>query len=188
MTIKKRSFIPAFALERFPIMRKRMIDKKSLQIQNAGAKSCRKSRSTFSAFALGLLFGLGLCLSGMTQPPKVLGFLDVSGLWDPSLAFVMGGAVGVGMLAFFLSRRLERSLLGAPFNFPRDGGVDAKLVIGSAIFGVGWGLSGVCPGPAIVNLGLFDAKAALFAAAMFAGMALEKLFAVAAHLRAIEDE
>jgi uncharacterized protein len=147
-----------------------------------------KKRSFVPAFALGLLFGLGLCLSGMTQPPKVLGFLDVSGLWDPSLAFVMGGAVGIGMLAFFLSCRLDRSLLGAPFNFPRDGDVDAKLVIGSAIFGVGWGLSGVCPGPAIVNLGLFDAKAALFVAEMLAGMALEKLFALRAHIRQAEEE
>ncbi|QGM47425.1 YeeE/YedE family protein [Methylocystis heyeri] len=145
-------------------------------------------RSLIPSFALGLLFGFGLCLSGMTQPPKVQGFLDIAGLWDPSLAFVMGGAVGIGMLAFFLSRRLERSLLGEPFSFSGDNGVDAQLLIGSAIFGVGWGLSGVCPGPAIVNLGLFDAKAAIFAAAMAAGMGLEKLFALRAHIKQPEEE
>jgi uncharacterized protein len=145
-------------------------------------------RSFLPAFALGLLFGFGLCLSGMTQPPKVQGFLDIAGLWDPSLAFVMGGAVGVGMLAFFVSRRLGRSLLGEPLSFSKESGVDAQLLIGSAIFGVGWGLAGVCPGPAIVNLGLFDAKAALFAAAMLAGMALEKLFALRAHIRQTEEE
>jgi uncharacterized membrane protein YedE/YeeE len=141
------------------------------------------------AFALGLLFGLGLCLSGMTQPLKVQGFLDVAGLWDPSLAFVMGGAVGVGLIGFRLARKpAARSMLGEPFRFPAESGVDAPLLIGSAIFGVGWGLSGVCPGPAIVNLGLFNEKALIFVAAMLVGMGLEKLFALAMHLRVTAEE
>ncbi len=144
-------------------------------------------RSFIPAFALGLLFGFGLCLSGMTQPTKVQGFLDVFGHWDPSLALVMGGAVAVGLVGFWLSRRLDQSLLGEPFKFPPESGVDGQLLIGSAIFGVGWGLSGVCPGPAIVNLALFGEKAVIFAAAMFGGMALEKLFALRARIRQVEE-
>ncbi len=147
-----------------------------------------QKRHFLPAFALGLLFGLGLCLSGMTQPLKVQGFLDVAGLWDPSLAFVMGGAVGVGLLGFWLARRTPRSLLGEAFSFPPESGVDAPLLIGSAIFGVGWGLSGVCPGPAIVNLGFFSENALIFAAAMLIGMVLERLFALTERLRAPEEE
>jgi len=145
-----------------------------------------KSRIPF-AFALGLVFGLGLCLSGMTRPSKVQGFLDIAGAWDPSLAFVMGGAVGVAFLGFLLARRHMRSWLGEPLKFPADSGVDAPLLIGSAIFGVGWGLSGVCPGPAIVDLGFLDAKAAIFVAAMLGGMGLEKLLVATAHWRAAEQ-
>lgn len=127
------------------------------------------------SFAIGLIFGLGLVVSGMNQPGKVQGFLDVTGLWDPSLALVMGGAVGVGLIAFRLAARREKSLLGDPIARPVESGVDASLLLGAAIFGVGWGLSGVCPGPALVNLAFFDSRATTFFVAMLAGMAIERL-------------
>lgn len=127
------------------------------------------------SFAIGLIFGLGLVVSGMTQPGKVQGFLDVTGLWDPSLAFVMGGAVAVGLIAFQWAARRKKSLLGSPMPPPVASGVDAPLLLGAAIFGVGWGLSGVCPGPAVVNLAFFDSRATIFFVAMLAGMAIERL-------------
>ncbi len=123
-------------------------------------------------FLVGLLFGLGLCLSGMTNPVKVLGFLDLAGAWDPSLAFVMAGAIAVAFLPFRLALRRRKTLSGAPLHLPVATAIDGSLIGGSALFGIGWGLVGLCPGPAIANLGFLDGKAALFALAMIAGMAL----------------
>jgi uncharacterized protein len=125
-------------------------------------------------FSLGSTFGLGVYLAGMTEPGKVLAFLDIAGLWDPSLAFVMGGAIAVGLAAFRLASKREKSLLGYPVSRPSTLEVDRSLLAGAMIFGVGWGLSGVCPGPAIFNLGLFDSRALLFFLAMISGMALER--------------
>jgi uncharacterized membrane protein YedE/YeeE len=127
---------------------------------------------TITAFVAGLVFGLGLLLSGMADPAKVLGFLDLAGAWDPSLMFVMGGAVGVGAVAFAAARRRTRSLLGEPMQLPTSTGVDRRLVAGALLFGAGWGLAGFCPGPALVALGLGEAKAVVFVAAMLAGMGL----------------
>lgn len=127
------------------------------------------------SFALGVTFGSGLYLSGMASPQKVLGFLDVAGLWDPSLAFVMGGAILVALPAFRLAAKRRTSLLGCEISPLSSRKIDAALIAGSSIFGIGWGLSGVCPGPAVLNLGSLDAKALLFFAAMITGLALERL-------------
>ena len=124
------------------------------------------------AFVTGLVFGLGLLLSGMVNPAKVQGFLDVAGRWDPSLAFVMAGAVAVGLVAFASARRRTESLVGLPMRLPTTRRIDARLVGGSVVFGIGWGLAGFCPGPAVVALGAGYAKAAVFVAAMLAGMAI----------------
>lgn len=123
-----------------------------------------------SLFLLGLVFGLGLILSGMSDPGKVLGFLDLTGSWDPSLGLVMGGAVVVSFVAFLIARTRGTSLLGAPLKLPSSTTIDKRLVFGSLTFGVGWGLAGFCPGPAIVSLGSGQPKAAVFVAAMLAGM------------------
>lgn len=120
----------------------------------------------------GLLFGLGLLLSGMADPQKVLGFLDLAGAWDPSLALVMGGAIALGLPGFALARRRSRSLLGEPMQLPTRQAVDAPLLIGSALFGIGWGLAGYCPGPALVGTAAGLGSAAIFSAAMLAGMLL----------------
>lgn len=123
-----------------------------------------------SAFFVGLLFGVGLILSGMTDPGKVLGFLDLAGLWDPSLALVMGGAVLVGFFAFRVARTRTQTFLGGSLQLPTARNIDKRLVIGSLIFGAGWGLAGFCPGPAIVSLGSGQPKAVVFVIAMLAGM------------------
>jgi len=128
-----------------------------------------------TAMLAGLVFGIGLIISGMANPAKVLGFLDISGSWDPSLAFVMAGAIAVGALAFALARRRSASLLGAPIKLPAGREIDRRLVTGSALFGVGWGIAGFCPGPALVSLGAGNHKAMLFVAAMLAGMAIFEL-------------
>lgn len=126
-------------------------------------------------FIAGLAFGLGLILAGMTDPGKVLGFLDLAGAWDPSLAFVMAGAIGVGFFAFRMARRRSASLLGAPMLLPTSEVIDARLVIGSLVFGVGWGLVGFCPGPAVVATGAGYWQALVFTLAMLGGMALHEL-------------
>jgi uncharacterized membrane protein YedE/YeeE len=131
--------------------------------------------TSFIALLVGLLFGLGLLVSGMANPAKVLGFLDIAAAWDPSLAFVMAGAVAVGMIAFTFAARRRESLLGLPMRVPAAGRVDRRLVVGSLLFGVGWGLVGFCPGPALVALGTGHAKALAFVAAMVAGMAIFEL-------------
>lgn len=123
-----------------------------------------------AAGLVGLLFGLGLMVAGMANPAKVLAFLDVAGAWDPSLALVMGGAIGVALPAFALSRRRERGWLGARFDWPRATQIDRRLLLGGALFGVGWGMAGVCPGPALVLLGAGVPQALGFVVAMLAGM------------------
>jgi hypothetical protein len=122
------------------------------------------------AFVAGLVFGIGLIVAGMANPAKILGFLDLAGKWDPSLALVMAGAVAVGLGAFALARRRTMSALGLPMQLPTASSLDARLVGGSIVFGIGWGLAGFCPGPAIVALGAGSAKAAVFVAAMLLGM------------------
>jgi len=125
-----------------------------------------------SAFACGLLFGIGLLVSGMANPAKVLGFLDLAGNWDPSLAFVMAGAIAVAAPAFWLARRRASSLAGAPIQLPTSRRIDGRLVGGALLFGAGWGLAGFCPGPALVAAGSGQPRAWLFVAAMLAGMAI----------------
>ena len=127
-------------------------------------------------FILGLVFGVGLLLSGMTDPSKVQGFLDLAGAWDPSLALVMGGGVMVGLLGFGMAKKKVLSLSGAPFQWPEMTQIDRPLVLGSLIFGVGWGLAGFCPGPALVAMAAGNDKALVFVLAMMAGMALFERF------------
>ena len=122
------------------------------------------------ALAVGLIFGLGLCLSGMYQPAKVIGFLDLAGNWDPSLAFVMGGAIVVALPAFLIARRRSAAWIGGAIELPTAQAIDAPLVVGSAIFGIGWGLAGVCPAPGVVDLGFLSPDAAVFVVSMAAGM------------------
>ena len=121
-------------------------------------------------FLAGLLFGLGLMLAGITDPSKVLAFLDLAGAWDPSLALVMGGGIAVGLGAFTLAKGRSKTLLGSAIFLPQATVIDRRLLGGSALFGIGWGLAGFCPGPALVSLGLGDAKVWIFVAAMVAGM------------------
>jgi uncharacterized membrane protein YedE/YeeE len=123
-------------------------------------------------FLVGLLFGLGLLLSGMTDPGKVLGFLDLFGTWDPSLAFVMGGAITVGFFAFALARKRTTNFLGGALHLPKSSQIDKRLVIGGLTFGAGWGLAGFCPGPGMVSMASGEVKAAVFVAAMVVGMLL----------------
>lgn len=123
----------------------------------------------------GLIFGLGLIVSGMANPAKVLGFLDVAGNWDPSLAFVMGGAIAIGLLAFAVAGRRTSSLLGQEMRLPTARRIDQRLVAGSLLFGIGWGMAGFCPGPGLVSLGTGELKGVVFVAAMLAGMAVFEL-------------
>lgn len=126
--------------------------------------------SRISEFVVGLMFGVGLMASGMTDPGKVIGFLDLFGPWDPSLALVMGGAVVVGFFAFALAKKRTTTFLGGALRFPTSTQMDKPLVIGSLLFGAGWGLGGFCPGPALVSMADGQSKAMLFVAAMLVGM------------------
>jgi uncharacterized membrane protein YedE/YeeE len=128
--------------------------------------------SNLSEYLIGVLFGLGLIISGMTNPAKILAFLDITGAWDPSLIFVMGGAVLVGLIAFYLAKNRTQSFLGGAMHIPTRRDIDRPLIIGSALFGVGWGLAGFCPGPALVSLGSGELKALVFVVAMLGGMLL----------------
>jgi uncharacterized membrane protein YedE/YeeE len=123
-------------------------------------------------FVAGLLFGLGLLLSGMSDPGKVLGFLDLLGTWDPSLALVMAGAILVGMLAFTVAKKRTMNFLGGALHLPTANQIDRRLVIGALLFGAGWGLAGFCPGPGIVSMFSGQPKAAVFVLAMVIGMLL----------------
>ncbi|MCL2160720.1 MAG: YeeE/YedE family protein [Betaproteobacteria bacterium] len=124
----------------------------------------------FAAALAGVIFGIGLLLSGMANPGKVLGFLDLAGHWDPSLAMVMAGAIAVGVVGFTVAKRRSHSLLKLPMQLPTATAIDRRLVIGSALFGIGWGLAGVCPGPALVTLAMGVPQAIVFVVAMLAGM------------------
>lgn len=130
---------------------------------------------TLTSLLAGLVFGLGLILSGMADPAKVLGFLDLAGPWDPSLALVMLGAIGVGLVAFAIAKRRTTSFLGLDLKLPTARQIDARLVGGSLLFGAGWGLAGFCPGPALAALGMGESKAVVFVAAMLLGMAVFEL-------------
>lgn len=128
------------------------------------------------ALITGLLFGLGLMLSGMVNPAKVQGFLDITGNWDPSLAFVMGGAIAVGLVFFQLARRRTESLAThEAMQLPANNTIDRRLILGSIAFGAGWGLAGICPGPAIVALAMGNLDVLVFVIAMIAGMGLFSL-------------
>ena len=123
-----------------------------------------------TAALAGLVFGLGLVVSGMANPAKVLAFLDLAGAWDPSLALVMGGAIGAALPAFALARRRGTTLRGDPLQLPTARTIDRRLIGGSLLFGMGWGIAGFCPGPGLVALGFGELKALVFVAAMLAGM------------------
>lgn len=129
-----------------------------------------------SEFLVGLLFGLGLILSGMTDPGKVIGFLDLAGLWDPSLALVMGGAIAVGFFAFAIAKKRTVNFLGGALHLPKSNPIDKPLVMGAVLFGAGWGLAGFCPGPGLVSLASGNAKGAFFVAFMLVGMQLFEVF------------
>ena len=126
----------------------------------------------FASWVAGVIFGLGLIVSGMADPAKVLGFLDLAGAWDPSLAFVMAGAIAVGAVAFAVARERTVSFLGVEMNLPTTRRIDRRLVAGSLMFGIGWGVAGFCPGPGLVALGMGEIKALVFVVAMLAGMEL----------------
>lgn len=128
-----------------------------------------------TALLAGLIFGLGLLLAGMANPAKVLAFLDLAGAWDPSLALVMAGAIGVAAGPLYWARRQSRSLLGAPMQLPQKRELDPRLIGGSLLFGVGWGIAGICPGPALVMLPSGHWQSGVFVLAMLAGMGLFKL-------------
>lgn len=126
----------------------------------------------FTAWLSGLIFGLGLILAGMANPAKVIGFLDLAGAWDPSLAFVMIGAIGIGFFAFSWAKKREYTLLKQTFSLPNTQKIDRRLMIGSILFGIGWGLVGICPGPAMVLLGTGIQEGIIFVIAMLAGMGI----------------
>ena len=127
------------------------------------------------ALVAGLVFGIGLIISGMTDPSKVIGFLDLAGRWDPSLGFVMGGAILVGLVAFRFAARRDKSLLGDVMRLPTATQIDRRLVLGGLAFGTGWGLAGYCPGPALASLASGGSKPLIFCAAMLAGMVIVEL-------------
>jgi uncharacterized membrane protein YedE/YeeE len=133
--------------------------------------------SAVVALLAGLVFGLGLMLSGMADPAKVQNFLDVVGVWDPSLGLVMGGAIGVGLIAFAWAKKRRTSLLGAPMQLPTATVVDRPLLTGAALFGIGWGLAGFCPGPAVMSLATGHHEVWWFVLAMLVGMGLQHALA-----------
>jgi uncharacterized membrane protein YedE/YeeE len=124
------------------------------------------------AFIAGLVFGIGLIVAGMTNPAKVLAFLDLAGNWDPSLALVMGGAIAVGLVGFHFAGKRQRALLGDVMHLPTATHIDRRLVLGSLVFGAGWGLAGFCPGPALASLATGSVKPLIFVGAMVAGMGI----------------
>lgn len=127
------------------------------------------------ALLAGLIFGFGLIISGMANPAKVIGFLDIGGKWDPSLAFVMGGAILVGLIAFRIAAKRTTTLLGGALRLPQATQIDRRLVLGGLAFGVGWGLAGYCPGPALASLIIGNSKTIIFVVAMVAGMGIFEL-------------
>jgi len=134
-------------------------------------------RHMFPGLLVGLLFGAGLALSGMIDPARVLGFLDVAGAWDPTLAFVLGGALFPSALSYALIHRMKGPIMADEFCIPQNRTIEARLLAGAVLFGVGWGLVGLCPGPAIAGLVLGIWQTWLFVAAMIAGMWIQRLYA-----------
>jgi uncharacterized protein len=132
--------------------------------------------AAIASFVCGLIFGFGLLISGMTAPMKVLGFLDVFGRWDPTLLFVMAGAVGVSVAGYAVARHCGAPLLAARSRWPTPKDIDARLIGGAVLFGIGWGLAGICPGPALVNLGTLSPRVAVFVVAMVLGMLLQDVW------------
>ena len=132
----------------------------------------RRHFSFISQYLIGVLFGIGLIISGMSNPQKILNFLDLAGNWDPSLIFVMGGAILVGLAGFYLVSKRSEAFFGGALHIPTRRDISKPLIIGSLIFGAGWGIAGFCPGPAIVALGAGHLKAFVFILAMLAGMAI----------------
>ena len=130
----------------------------------------RRHFNFYSQYLIGVLFGIGLIISGMSNPQKILNFLDLAGNWDPSLMFVMGGAILVGLGGFYLVSKRTEAFFGGALHIPTRRDISQPLVIGSLIFGAGWGIAGFCPGPAIVALGAGHLKAFVFLVAMLAGM------------------
>jgi uncharacterized membrane protein YedE/YeeE len=128
-----------------------------------------------TAALTGVILGIGLLLSGMANPGKVLGFLDLAGHWDPSLGLVMAGAIAVGIAGFAIAKRRTCSLLQLPMELPTATVIDRRLVVGSALFGIGWGLAGICPGPGLVTMAMGIPQAIFFVAAMLVGMQLSRL-------------
>lgn len=124
----------------------------------------------FTSLLAGLVFGLGLIVSGMANPAKVIGFLDLTGNWDPSLALVMAGAISISFFAFLFAKKRTLSLIGADMRLPGGRDIDRRLVVGGLLFGVGWGVAGFCPGPGLVALGMGEVKALIFVASMLTGM------------------
>jgi uncharacterized membrane protein YedE/YeeE len=135
----------------------------------------KKHLDTLSSFIVGLIFGIGLILAGMTNPAKVIGFLDITGTWDPSLAFVMGGGILVAIVAFRFAKKRTVNFLGGAMRMPTSDMIDKRLVIGSLLFGAGWGMAGFCPGPALTSIGTGNPKAVIFVIAMIVGMAIFEL-------------
>ena len=123
----------------------------------------------------GLILGLGLILSGMANPAKVIGFLDVAGPWDPSLGLVMGGGLLVGSIGFALLKKQPKTLSGEPLNLPASRKIDLRLILGSVLFGIGWGITGICPGPGLVLLGAGIPEGVIYVASLLAGMTLYSL-------------
>jgi uncharacterized membrane protein YedE/YeeE len=123
----------------------------------------------------GLLLGIGLILSGMANPAKVIGFLDVAGPWDPSLGLVMGGGLVVGSIGFTLLKKQSKTLSGEPLNLPASRKIDLRLILGSVLFGIGWGVTGICPGPGLVLLGAGIPEGVIYVASLLAGMTLYSL-------------
>lgn len=134
-------------------------------------------RHILPGLAVGFLFGAGLALSGMTDPARVLGFLDVAGAWDATLAFVLAAALVPSSLAYAMVRRMRRPLLADEFCIPQNRAIEGRLLVGAALFGIGWGLVGLCPGPAIAGLVLGHWQSWVFVAAMIAGMWLQRAYA-----------
>ena len=130
----------------------------------------RKHFGLLSQYAIGVLFGWGLIISGMSNPQKVLGFLDITGLWDPSLIFVILGAILVGLAGFYIVSKRTEAFFGGALHIPTRRDISKPLLIGSFIFGIGWGIAGICPGPALVAFGAGYLKAFVFIIAMLAGM------------------
>jgi len=136
----------------------------------------KKHFGLFSQYAIGVLFGWGLIISGMSNPQKILGFLDLAGNWDPSLAFVMLGAVLVGLGGFYVVSKRSQAFFGGALHIPARRDITKPLIIGSLIFGTGWGIAGFCPGPALLVIGTGHFKALVFVVAMFAGMEICERF------------